>query len=429
MSDAVTPFQAPIGTHDVLGAASAEWEGLIATFAQYAYRYGFELVITPMFEDVGVFNRGIGEQSEMATKEMYVFTDRGNRTHALRPEGTAPVVRAFIQHSPTTPWKAWYFTPAFRYERPQKGRYRQHHQFGVEVLGTDDPAVDVEVIALAHRFYEAIGLTRFRLLINSMGDAICRAAYVELLRAHLASNVERLTDEHKNTWNKNPLRVLDCKDANCIAVTNEGPMLIDSLCPECREHLDKVIAGLSSIGIASQLDPRLVRGFDYYTRTTFEFVSDALDSAQNAIGGGGRYDGLAEQLGGKPASGIGFGSGIERLLIVREAEGVEPRNLVNRSLDIFVVDTTGEDAATGLVDELRRGGLATDRAYDNRSMKAQMKVADKSGARFALLIGPAELATGEVTIRDLRSDNFEQAQRKVARGDVALVVAELLTKS
>ena len=356
MSDAVTPFQAPIGTHDVLGAPSAEWEGLIATFAQYAYRFGFELVITPMFEDVGVFNRGIGEQSEMATKEMYVFTDRGNRTHALRPEGTAPVVRAFIQHSPTTPWKAWYFTPAFRYERPQKGRYRQHHQFGVEVLGTDDPAVDVEVIALAHRFYEAIGLTRFRLLINSMGDALCRAAYVELLRAHLAANVERLTDEHKNTWSRNPLRVLDCKDANCIAVTNEGPMLIDVLCRECREHLDKVIAGLSSIGIASQLDPRLVRGFDYYTRTTFEFVSDALDSAQNAIGGGGRYDGLAEQLGGKPTSGIGFGSGIERLLIVREAEGVEPRNLVNRSLDIFVIDTTGEDTATALVDELRRGG-------------------------------------------------------------------------
>jgi histidyl-tRNA synthetase len=429
MSDAVTPFQAPIGTHDVLGDSSAEWEGLIATFAQFAYRYGFELVITPTFEDVGVFNRGIGEESEMATKEMYVFTDRGERTYALRPEGTASVVRAFIQHSPTTPWKAWYFASAFRYERPQKGRYRQHNQFGVEVLGTEDPAVDVEVIALAHRFYEAIGLTRFRLLINSMGDAACRPAYMEKLRAHLAANVDRLSDEHKKTWNKNPLRVLDCKDANCIAVTSEGPMLIDSLCRECREHLDHVIDGLTSIGIASELNPRLVRGFDYYTRTTFEFASDALDSAQNAIGGGGRYDGLAEQLGGKPTSGIGFGSGIERLLLVREAEGVEPRNLVNRSLDVFVIDTTGEDSATVLVDELRRAGIATGRAYDNRSMKAQMKVADKSGARFALLIGPAELAAGEVTIRDLRSDNFEQAQRTVARGDAAFVVAELLTKS
>ncbi|MEO9181522.1 MAG: histidine--tRNA ligase, partial [Acidimicrobiales bacterium] len=340
MSDAVTPFQAPIGTHDVLGWASAEWEGMIATFAQFAYRFGFELVITPMFEDVGVFNRGIGEQSEMATKEMYVFTDRGNRTHALRPEGTAPVVRAFIQHSPTTPWKAWYVTPAFRYERPQKGRYRQHHQLGVEVLGTDDPAVDVEVIALAHRFYEAVGLTRFRLLINSMGDALCRGAYVALLRAHLAAHADQLTDEHQNTWMKNPLRVLDCKDANCVAVTDAGPMLIDSLCAECREHLEHVIAGLSSIGISSQLSPRLVRGFDYYSRTTFEFVSDALESAQNAIGGGGRYDGLAEQLGGKPTSGIGFGSGIERLLLVREAEGVARGTLLNRDLDLFVIDTT-----------------------------------------------------------------------------------------
>lgn len=429
MSDVVRPFQSPIGTHDVLGPSSAEWEGVIATFAQFAYRFGFELVITPMFEDVGVFNRGIGEQSEMAKKEMYVFTDRGNRTHALRPEGTAPVVRAFIQHRPTTPWKAWYFTPAFRYERPQKGRYRQHHQFGVEVLGTGDPAVDVEVIALAHRFYEAIGLTRFRLLINSMGDVVCRAAYVELLRTHLAAHEGELTDEHRNTWRNNPLRVLDCKDAHCIAVTNAGPMLIDSLCEECRAHLDSVITGLSSIGIASELDPRLVRGFDYYTRTTFEFVSDALDSTQNAIGGGGRYDGLAEQLGGGPTSGIGFGSGIERLLIVREVEGVEPRNLVKRSLDVFVIDTTGVDAATALVDELRRAGLATDRAYDRRSMKAQMKVADKSGARVALLIGPTELAADEVTIRDLRSDTHERAQRSVARGDVAFVVAELLTKS
>jgi histidyl-tRNA synthetase len=402
---------------------------MIATFAQFAYRFGFELVITPMFEDVGVFNRGIGEQSEMATKEMYVFTDRGNRTHALRPEGTAPVVRAFIQHSPTTPWKAWYVTPAFRYERPQKGRYRQHHQLGVEVLGTDDPAVDVEVIALAYRFYEAVGLTRFRLLINSMGDAVCRAAYVELLRAHLAAHADELTDEHKNTWSTNPLRVLDCKDANCIAVTNAGPMLIDSLCPECREHLDHVIAGLSSIGIASELQPRLVRGFDYYTRTTFEFVSDALESAQNAIGGGGRYDGLTEQLGGKPTSGIGFGSGIERLLLVREAEGVAMGALVKRDLDLFVIDTTGNDVATTLVDELRSAGYATDRAYDNRSMKAQMKVADKSGARLALLVGPKELEAGEVTIRDLRSDDFEQAQRSVARNDVVVAVEELLTKS
>jgi histidyl-tRNA synthetase len=429
MSDAVTPFQAPIGTHDVLAPSSAEWEGVVATFAQFAYRYGFELVISPMFEDVGVFNRGIGEESDVAKKEMYVFSDRGDRTYALRPEGTASVVRAFVQHNPTTPWKAWYVTPAFRYERPQAGRYRQHHQLGVEVLGTDDPAVDVEVIALAERFYRALGLTRFRLLINSMGHDVCRAAYLELLSAHLAKNVDRLRDEHKTSWSENPLRVLDCKDPACIEVTSEGPMLIDHICDACRAHFDQVIAGLTSIDIATELDPRLVRGFDYYTRTTFEFAADSLGGAQNAIGGGGRYDKLAEQLGGKPTSGIGFGSGIERLLLTREAEGVEPRNLVDRSLDLFVVDTTFEDAATVLVDELRAAGFATARAYDNRSMKSQMKVADKSGARLALLVGPKELEAGEVTIRDLRSDDFEQTQRRVARSEVAFVVAELLTKS
>ncbi len=428
MTDAVTPFQAPVGTHDVLAPSSAEWEGVVATFAQFAFRYGFKLVITPMFEDVGVFNRGIGEESDVAKKEMYVFSDRSDRVFALRPEGTAPVVRAFIQHNPTTPWKAWYVTPAFRYERPQAGRYRQHHQLGVEVLGTDDPAVDVEVIALAERFYRALGLQRFRLLINSMGHDVCRAAYVELLRAHLEKNADRLSDEHRTTWSDNPLRVLDCKDASCVEVTNEGPMLIDHLCEDCRAHFDKVVAGLTSIGIETELDPRLVRGFDYYTRTTFEFVADALGSAQNAIGGGGRYDKLAEQLGGKPTSGIGFGSGIERLLLTREAEGVEPRNLVERALELFVIDTTGDDVATVLVDELRGAGFATDRAYDNRSMKSQMKLADKSGARLALLVGPQEMAADEVTIRDLRSDDFEQTQRRVARRDVVVAVTELLAK-
>jgi histidyl-tRNA synthetase len=426
MSEPITTFQAPVGTHDVLGPASAQWEGLVATFAQFAYRYGFELAVTPMFEEVGVFNRGIGEHSEVAKKEMYVFADRGDRIYALRPEGTAPIVRAYVQHNPTTPWKAWYVTPAFRYERPQAGRYRQHHQLGVEVLGTDDPAVDVEVIALARRFYEAIGLARVRLIVNSMGHDECRAAYVERLRKHLVENVDGLCVDHMDVWHENPLRVLDCKKVQCVAVTTMGPMLIDHICDPCRAHFETVVAGLSSIGIESSLNPRLVRGFDYYTRTTFEFVSEALDSAQNAIGGGGRYDKLAEQLGGKPTSGIGFGSGIERLLLARDAEDVEPRNLLNRTLDLFVIDTTDEDVATVLVDELRSAGFATDRAYDRRSMKAQMKVADKSGARFALLIGPKEHAAGEVTIRDLRSNNFEQLQRSVARREVALALANLL---
>lgn len=427
MSEPVPPFQAPFGTHDVLGPDSAQWEGLVGTFAQFAYRYGFSLVLTPLFEEIGVFNRGIGEHSDVAKKEMYVFEDRGGRTFALRPEGTASVVRAFVQHQPVTPWKAWYVTPAFRYERPQAGRYRQHHQLGVEVFGTDDPAVDVEVIALAWRFYEALGLTRVRLLINSMGHDACRGEYVALLVAHLRAHVKELCDEHQEVFADNPLRVLDCKKEPCIAVTSNGPMLPDHLCDDCREHFAAVRERLEYIGIDSTIDPRLVRGFDYYTRTTFEFVATALGGAQNAIGGGGRYDKLTEQLGGKPTSGIGFGSGIERLLLAREAEGATDP-LVKRSVDLFVIDTTGDDVATTIVDRLRGAGFATSRAYDHRSMKSQMKLADRSGARFALLIGPQEQAVGEVTIRDLRSEDFDQAQQRVAQDDIATVISHLLAK-
>jgi histidyl-tRNA synthetase len=427
MSDSVVPFKAPIGTHDVLAPESALWEGLAAVFAQSAYRYGFSLVMTPVFEDVGVFVRGIGEESDVFRNEMYVFQDRGERRYALRPEGTASVVRAFVQHQPTTPWKAWYLTPAFRYERPQKGRYRQHYQLGAEVLGTDDPAVDVEVIALAHTFYKAIGLSRVTLLINSMGHAACRGAYVELLSAYLAEHHDELCDEHRESWRQNPLRVLDCKRDACVDVTSKGPMLIDHICDECRAHFDVVLEGLAAIGITTTLAPRLVRGFDYYNRTTFEFVADAFESAQNSIGGGGRYDQLAEELGGKPTSGIGFGSGVERILLAREAEGVTAE-LLKRSLDLFVVDTTGDTSVAVLMQELRAAGYATDRAYDQRSMKAQMKAADRSGARLALIVGAEELAAGEVTIRDLRSQDFGQAQQRAGRGEIATAIANLLTK-
>ncbi len=406
MSDTPT-FSAPIGTRDVIGPESAQWEGLVSLFATLAHRYGFSLILSPLFEDVGVFHRGIGEESEVASKEMYVFEDRSGRRLALRPEGTASVVRAFVQHHPLTPFKAWYITPAFRYERPQAGRYRQHHQVGVEALGTDDPAVDVEVISLAARFYGALGLRRVRLLINSMGHDECRSAYVNRLGEYLASHVADLCDEHREVWSKNPLRLLDCKKDACVAVTSEGPMLIDHVCEDCRTHFVAVTEGLAAIGVESELAPRLVRGFDYYTRTTFEFVSDALGTAQNAIGGGGRYDKLAEQLGGDPTSGIGFGSGVERLLLARAAEGIETP-LLERGLDVFVVDTTGHDRATVLVDTLRGAGFSVDRAYDQRSMKAQMKVADRSGAALALILGPREDEVGEISIRDLRGEGGQQ---------------------
>ncbi len=237
---------------------------------------------------------------------------------------------------------------------------------------------------------------------------------MNLLTQYLEEHQDELCDEHRELWRQNPLRVLDCKREACINVTEKGPMLIDHLCDDCRSHFERVLEGLASIGIETTLAPRLVRGFDYYNRTTFEFVADAFESAQNSIGGGGRYDQLAEELGGKPTSGIGFGSGIERILLAREAEGVATA-LLNRTLDAFVIDTTGDASVASLVEELRSAGFATDRAYDQRSMKAQMKAADRSGARFALLIGPEELAAGEVTIRDLRSQDFDQTQRRVAR--------------
>ena len=428
MTEKITPFQEPVGTHDVWGAEGAKWEALVAIFSQRAFRYGFSLVLTPLFEDVGVFLRGIGGESDVVTKEMYVFTDRGDRRYALRPEGTAPVVRAFVQHRPTTPWKAWYLAPVFRYERPQKGRYRQHYQLGVEVLGTDDPAIDVEVIALAHGFYRDIGLRRVRLLINSMGHDGCRVPYVESLRAHLASHAGELRDEHATTWSTSPLRVLDCKDPACVAVTESGPMLINQLCSACRDHFELVCAGLAAIGIEFDLAPRLVRGFDYYTRTTFEFAADTLHSAQNAIGGGGRYDKLAEQLGGAPTGGIGFGSGVERLLIARELEGLDTP-LLARTLDVFVVDPTGRDEATTLVEELRRANLATDRCYDGRSLKAQMKVADRSGARLVVLLGTDDRTDGAVSIRDLRSHDYDQAQTRVERREIVATVTRLLSQT
>ncbi len=393
--------RSPKGTHDVLPPESARWEALIATFAQLATRHGFGLAHTPAFEDARVFRRGIGDASEIVNKEMYEFEDRSGRRLALRPEGTAPIVRAFVQHHPGVPWRVWYVTPAFRYEQAQAGRYRQHHQVGVEVLGTEDPDVDVEVISLAHDFYVALGLTRFTLRLNSLGDLECRPAYLEELRSYLASHETELCDEHATTWSRNPMRVFDCKRETCRAVADTAPRLAERLCAPCTAHLARVTAGLDAAGVAWALDGRLVRGLDYYTRTTFEFTGTALESASDAIGGGGRYDLLAEALGGPPTPGIGFGSGIERVLLACDAEGVLPA--ASRDPEVFVVDVTGGEVARDLVLALRRIGIRAARSYDARSMRAQLKQADRAGAPLALIIGPAELESLTVVVRDLAS--------------------------
>lgn len=400
---------------------SARWRALISRFDAIVRLAGYGLVVGPMFEEVGVFQR-VGESTDVVRKEMYDFRDKGDRHLALRPEGTASVVRAYVQHRPTLPWKVWYCAPSFRYERPQAARFRQHHQLGVEALGAEDPELDVEVIALAWSLYDAIGLGRVTLVLNSIGDAACRPAYLELLDAYLIEREHQLCKEHRQGARQNSLRVLDCKRSECREATASAPRIIEHLCEGCAVHFRGVQDGLEALGIGFVLDARLVRGFDYYTRTAFEFQASALESAQSTIGAGGRYDGLVEALGGPPTPGVGFGIGIERVLLACTAEGVGPAPETN--LDVWVVDITGTGAAGALAWTLRRAGIATDRGFDARSMRAQMKLADRSGARLALIVGDEEQRSGTVSVRDLRAEDGDQ--RVVARDAVVALVKELL---
>jgi histidyl-tRNA synthetase len=403
-------FRAPVGTHDVLPPESDAWVGAVAAFAERAARFGYGLVSTPLFEHVEVFQR-VGEHTDVIRKEMYDFTDKGGRRIALRPEGTAPVVRAYVQHRPTAPWKVWYVAPNFRYERPQRGRYRQHWQLGAEVLGVDDPAVDVEVIALAHGFYRDLGLKRVQLVVNSMGDQSSRPAYADALREHFVREGGGLGDEFLERARANPLRILDSKRADWQDVIEHAPQLFDYLTDESRDHFEAVQRGLDALGIEHEIAPRLVRGFDYYTRTTFEFVSDALDAAQNAVGGGGRYDRLAEEMGGPPTPGIGFGMGIERILIALESEGIVPATRLPR-IEAFVVDDLGDATATVLLQDLRDSGVGADRAYGGRSVKAQLKAANRSGATFAVLLFKDEAARGAVVVRNLATSEQVEVPRE-----------------
>jgi histidyl-tRNA synthetase len=408
MVDRSDAFRAPVGMHDVLAPESRRWRDLVAAFALRAERYGFELVVTPIVEHREVFER-VGEATDVVRKEMYDFDDKGGRALALRPEGTAPVVRAFVQHRPTVPWKAWYVAPNFRYERPQKGRYRQHWQVGAEVLGVADPDLDVEVISMAYGFVRDVGISRVRVLLNSMGDAATRVAFAATLRSYFLDHAGGLGDEFRERVEANPIRVLDAKRADWQDVIERAPQLTEHLDDDEQSHFEAVQRGLGALGIAHELAPRLVRGLDYYTSTTFELVGDALDAAQNALGGGGRYDGLTEEMGGPPTPGIGFGLGIERLLLAAEAEradGAAPEP----ALDVFLIDLLGGVEGTRLLHELRESAIRADRAYGGRSMKAQMKVADRSGARYTVVLAPKEAARQEVSVNDLRTRGAEQIQ-------------------
>ena len=409
---------------DILPPESARWRRFVDVFAQVCESAGYGQIIPPLLEDLGVFQR-IGDATDVVSKEMYDFEDKGGRRIALRPELTASVCRAFVQHNPVVPWKVWYAGSMFRYEKPQRGRYRQFDQVGIEVLGADDPNLDVEVIALGWEFYRALGLEQVRLLVNSLGEPEDRARYVAALQAHFEANLEALSAESKVTLAKNPLRVLDSKREQDAPLVAAAPQIADFYGDKAAAHFAGVQAGLTALGIPFTVDARLVRGLDYYRHTTFEYQGGTLDSAQNALGGGGRYDGLVESLGGQPTAGVGFALGLDRTLLACDDEGVFAAPA--QAVDVFVVDTTGGLEALRLTAELRAAGIRADRAYENRSMKSQMKVADRSGAAIALIVGSNELDAGTVVVRPLREHDTDRgAQTAVARTDLIPHLRNLL---
>jgi histidyl-tRNA synthetase len=386
---------------DILAPESARWRAFNQVFAEVVGAAGYEQIIPPLMEDLGVFTR-LGDATDIVTKEMYDFVDKGDRHVALRPEQTASVCRAYVQHRPIIPWKTWYAGPNFRYEKPQRGRYRQFDQVGIEVLGADDPYLDVEIIQLGWEFLRRLGLQQVELLVNSLGEPDDRARYVEALRHHFEAAGDSLSEQSRTTLLKNPLRVLDSKRPQDAPIVADAPTIDQFWSDPAAEHFAVVQSGLRDIGVPFTIDMTLVRGLDYYRRTTFEFAGGTLDSAQNALGGGGRYDGLVEDLGGPATPGIGFALGVDRILIACDDEGVF--GAPDLAVDVFVVDTTGGREALRITAELRAAGLSADRAFENRSMKAQMKGANRSGAPYAVIVGTDEIDAGTVTLRPMRGD-------------------------
>lgn len=397
-------FQTSPGMRDILPPESARWRRFVQVFADVVGSAGYGQVIPPLMEDLAVFHR-VGDATDIVTKEMYDFVDKGGRHIALRPEQTASVCRAFVQHRPQVPWKVFYAGSNFRYEKPQRGRYRQFDQVGVEVLGADDPYLDVEVIALGWEFYRRLGLEQVTLLLNSLGEPDDRARYVAALRAYFTEHVADLSEGSRHTLERNPLRVLDSKRREDAPIIAGAPRIADFYSDAAAEHFEAVQSGLRLLDIPFTIDSKLVRGLDYYRRTTFEYQGGTLDSAQNALGGGGRYDGLVESLGGPPTAGVGFALGLDRTLLACDDEGVFASDPA--AVDVFVVDTTGGLEALAITAALRAEGVSVDRAYDNRSMKSQMKGADRSGARVAVIVGTNELEQGVVTVRPLRGDDVQ----------------------
>ena len=399
----MSTFRAPKGTYDLIPPASATHLAVRESLAALPRRAGYGYVETPAFEDTAVFVRGVGESTDVVSKEMYTFDDKGGRSITLRPEGTAPVVRAALEAGLAQgqlPVKLWYSGSYYRYERMQRGRYRHFVQVGAEALGSDDPALDAELIWLADSGLRGLGLGRTRLLLNSLGDSTCRPLYRAALVDFLAGL--DLDDETRRRAEINPLRVLDDKRAEVRAQLVDAPLIVDHLCDDCRAHHDAVRTYLDDLGVDYVDDPRLVRGLDYYTRTTFEFVHDGLGS-QSALGGGGRYDGLSESLGGPPLPSVGWAIGVDRTVLALEAEGLEVADPTRCEVYVVPLGTAARRRVVPLVAELRSAGIAADVAYGDRGLKGAMRGADRSGARFTVVLGDRDLDAGAAQCKDMAS--------------------------
>jgi histidyl-tRNA synthetase len=415
--------KAPRGTKDILPAEAERWKYLEKQAAEVCRLFGYAEIRTPVFEHTELFLRGVGEVTDIVAKEMYTFKDRGGRSVTLRPEGTAPVVRAFLEHglaAEAQPLKVYYLGPMFRYDRPQAGRYRQFHQFGVEVFGSGDPTVDAEVMVLALTFLRRLGLTGFSLHINSVGCPACREAARNCLREHLAASLGQFCPDCVERYDKNPLRIMDCKLERCRELTEGAPVMLDNLCPPCAEHFREVREALTALGEQYVVDSRLVRGLDYYTRTAFEIVSADLSS--QSICGGGRYDHLLKQIGGPDLPGIGFAVGMERTLLAMEAAGIAPPAAGKPEVFVATAGSVPGREALKTVMELRLSGLSADKDYLGRGLRAQLKAADRKGAKLLVILGDEELSRGQAVVRDMQSGR----QETVPRAELTERLARLL---
>ncbi len=405
------------------------WEHLQRVAQELFALYGYEPVYTPLFEHTDVFTRGIGEATDIVSKEMYTFEDKGGRSITLRPEGTASVVRASLEHNLTANGaqaKLYYAGPMFRYERPQKGRMRQFWQIGIECLGAPEPTADAEVITVLWRYFESLGIpsTNMRLLLNSMGDEACRPAYRDTIASFIRGHAADLCDECSRRADTNPLRAFDCKDPACREVMAGAPLLRDELCEECATHYAAVKAHLDALDIPYIEDSTLVRGLDYYTRTVFEVQVDAGLGSQNAIGGGGRYDRLMQEYGGPATPGLGFALGFERTLLALKAAGVQIPAVPRAEVFVARVDDSVTAEVFALSQRLRDAGVAAELDHQARSLKSQFKQADRLGARLVVIVGPAELAAGEVTLRDMSTKEEKRLALDSATADVIAALGE-----